>query len=715
MNINSSNRDKPDSQLIQNHGTCGIGPCMDVVAHNGLLYAIQNNSMEKTQEPGGALHIFSLADPAQPAQISRLYGLGNARQIIIDGNTAIISAREDGLLLIDVHDPYRPVLLARYDTIEYATAVACCHPYVFTGCRSFGIEIIDITMPDKPCHVSSVRAGEVQSLYYDNGLLYTGSWSQRKSCIIDVSDVVKPALISEIPLGGRGDGIFVKDGLLYAVTGQHAQGKAETPADPAYGWGNGFEIHDVHDPLHPDRLSVTNFGFRYYYPNYDMWSIMVSYPYAYISHTFNGVYIYDISDPIKPVNIEQLLIPVSINDPECRNIITPDILKYHPPVLPFDPEKILYSPVCGITVTEGFLYIAAAFTDLHVVSSGAYFHEPELNSIKHCARLTGGSFYDSCPHGTTDGVSVYRFAETNIHAAIQTQDMIYIAGGMGGILAVSAQTMQECFHAATDGPALDIARYEETLLVAEGNAGLSIWKINNNTLNKITVFTTEKQSVRQVVVSENGRYALLHVGCMKLYIIDITDPWHPCLKLSESSSIGQIYDHHISTVGVDGRYYSCFWNASYCKWFDLGADEPRLMPWVQHHLGFSNGITASGSLSATDFLLINRGGYAMLDSSTATDFATVGVTQIPGTSISGKPYIWDNILFVSNRVRGQVYIIDISDFSNPRLLRELQFSGYPGLVSAFEGRIAIPLDNQGIAICRIDGYSGKQQNENVQK
>ena len=113
-------------------GTCGIGPCIDVAVQNGMLYAIQNNSMAKSHELGGALHIFSLENPAQPAHTGELHGLGNARQVIVDGGIAMISARADGLLLVDIQNPLKPVLLARYDTTEYATAVACCHPYVLS-------------------------------------------------------------------------------------------------------------------------------------------------------------------------------------------------------------------------------------------------------------------------------------------------------------------------------------------------------------------------------------------------------------------------------------------------------------------------------------------------------------------------------------------------------------------------------------------------------
>jgi len=432
-----------------------------------------------------------------------------------------------------------------------------------------------------------------------------------------------------------------------------------------------------------------------------MWSIFVSYPYAYIGHTFNGVFIYDITEPEKPKIVEQILLPIYKNDPEFRNIISPDVLRYHPPVLPFDPEEVIYSPVCGIAPANGYLYIASGYSDLSIVCSEEYFHEPESDKGKKCARLNAGSFYDQYTYGTDDGVSVYQFAHTNIHAAIQTCDMIYIAGGMGGILAVSAQTMEECFRAITHGPALDIAIYEDTLYVAEGDAGLSIWKIQNNGFSKIAVFSAEGEFVRQVVISENGKFALLHVGATKLWILNISDVTNPSLVMTEKSSLGLIYDHHISTVGVNGRYYSCFWNASYCKWFDLGGDTPLLMPWVQHRLGFSNGITALENSDLQKFLVVNRGGYAILDCSTSVDFSKIDVINVPGASIAGKPTIYNNILFVSNRVSGQVYFIDIRDISHPRLLRELNFKGYPGLITVLEDRIAIPLDNQGIAICKI--------------
>ena len=93
----------------------GIGACMDVKAHNGLIYAIQRHS----QFQGGRLCVLD----SKLTLLHAYVGIGSARQIEIAGDVAVITAREDGLWLFDISEP-EPRLLCHYQTVEYATGGA---------------------------------------------------------------------------------------------------------------------------------------------------------------------------------------------------------------------------------------------------------------------------------------------------------------------------------------------------------------------------------------------------------------------------------------------------------------------------------------------------------------------------------------------------------------------------------------------------------------
>ena len=70
-----------------------IGPCMDVKAHNGLLYAIKRYDKGK---------LFVLKPDLSVVCV--IEGLGSLRQIEIINNIAVISARQDGLRIFDVSE-----------------------------------------------------------------------------------------------------------------------------------------------------------------------------------------------------------------------------------------------------------------------------------------------------------------------------------------------------------------------------------------------------------------------------------------------------------------------------------------------------------------------------------------------------------------------------------------------------------------------------------
>ena len=155
-------------------------------------------------------------------------------------------------------------------------------------------------------NLSTVRAGEVQSIFIENGILYTGSWGEMQVNMFDISDASSPRYLSSVPLDGYGDGLFVKNGLLYAAFGQHLRAEKDAPREEWWGKGNGFAIWDISNPLSPKKISATFLPYTYYCINWDMWNVTLSGKYAVLSHTFNGVWVYDVSDPENPIFIDHV-------------------------------------------------------------------------------------------------------------------------------------------------------------------------------------------------------------------------------------------------------------------------------------------------------------------------------------------------------------------------------------------------------------------------
>jgi hypothetical protein len=278
----------PELPILRN---LGLGGSMDATVEGDTLYVIGR----------GNLHVADISQPTQPKNIGQLTDLGNTRQIEIHRGVAYVTAREDGLFVIDITHREAPTLMYHYDSIELATGIALSGDVAFIACRTAGVELVDISNPRRPVHLSTVRTGEAQSVVARNGVLYAGVWGSRELVICDVSDPYRPTVISKTPVDGYGDGVAVRGNYCFVATGHHARGwrRDEGKTSPQHGAGHGLEIFDVSDPAKPQFVSRIKTR-RFYRIGMDMWDVIPVGDYVFLGDTYNGVFVVDISDIKKP-------------------------------------------------------------------------------------------------------------------------------------------------------------------------------------------------------------------------------------------------------------------------------------------------------------------------------------------------------------------------------------------------------------------------------
>ena len=653
----------------------------DAACDEGFLYVIG----------GGTLRIYDIhgrfADVPEP--VGKLSGLGNTRQICVSGNTVCVTARENGLFLINVSDKHCPVLLCQYDTVELATGLFLYNRYAFVSCRSFGVEIIDISEPDCPRHVVNIRAGEVQSVFVDDGILYTGSWGERQIHIIDVHDVLAPHELAVIPLAGKGDGLCVRDGVCYAAIGHHPDCVGASDWEhPLYGRGNGMQIFDVSDPSHPYELSRVIFDFRYYYTGYDNWNVILSGNLAVLSHTFNGVFIYDVSDPASPKLIDHTAISTELPPERFLNLDkSSESFMLRPPMLPFDPEKNMYAPVCGIAAAFERLYIVPAGENLHIAHAG--IESPEIPAPTPLLN----DHYDRNPGESVDGVYIRR-TSGQVRAVAYESGTLYAACGSDGIRAYTPD-LHDCIgHYPVCGCVMDVRIRGGLLYAACGSGGFGIYRAENGSLNLIGQYTDENHSFQQAVISENGLHALLHLDDRRVMTLKLSDPTAPSPEICETLSPGLMYYRQLTPSGSGGIYYGAFSHSGRIRWYDLSGAHAASTPYSQLSLNFPDGVT--GLADPFRALAVTGGGYVIFDIRDARPLSEYPLTVVPGTSLHGKPVVFDDLLVVSDRITGDVFLLSIRDPTSPALLRRLHFSGSPDLAMIAGNTLYLPLGHQGI-------------------
>lgn len=676
-----------------------LPPCMGIEIGDGVACAVSSLAgdsltpyMRRQLYPdagrGGDFITFSVGEDGSLTELARLRELGNLRQLRLSGRYAYVTAREDGLYIIDIGDPSHPRVARRWDTVEFATGIAVCGKVAAIGCRNYGVELIDISCPALPRHLCSFSAGEVQSVFIDGGYLYTGSWGERECNIFDIRNAMQPKQVGKIALDGRGDGLYVSNGLLYLAIGQSSRAMKKTAYDdPGFGYGNGLEIYDVSDPSAPVLLSRTKFD-RLHFTYYDMWDVKVSFPYAYVSINYLGLFVLDISDPRSPLVLERYHISLPA---ECRYFsdVLGDKDFNRTVVFPFDHISDPRGPVCGIAVTEGCAYLAGCLSGLHILRS-ELFHRPEKSER---AGESVCDYYDTNPGSGLEDVRIIR-TPGQARAAAWDGNVLYTACGYAGIV-IYDEVGEYLGHIPTAGRVMDIKLHNGYIFTAEDSNGLVIRRLSD--FAQIGRFDNFGNSIQQVILPENNRFALMHSGCDSVVIADISDLSEPREVYRESNKPGLVYGRQASLGCVGGRYCSFSWNSNMTYWYDLGGGQPEKQPWVQHGVSTAFGICPYDDERA---LLTTRMGYTIFNIRDSFTLPIEDTAQLEGGGM-GKPALFGKLLFVTNRSRHRADVYDISDIRHPVTLKRMILAGDPDC-AVYNGRTAaIPAGYQGIALFEI--------------
>lgn len=633
----------------------GVGPTMDVAAAGDFVYAIGK----------GQLTVLSGARSGRRAPVGRLTGLGNVRQVALSRGHAFITAREDGLFIVDVRDPAQPRLVNHYDTAELATGIAVSGEVAAVANRFAGVELVDVSKPAEPRHLATIRVGEAQSLVFHGPWLYVGAWSDKAVAVIDVRDPWQPRLVNKVPLDGYGDGLDVSGNLLAAATGHHAKTTgAPKPGDAAFGCGHGIEFFDISNPSEPRRLSGLKFP-PFYRLGMDMWGVVLAGGHAFVNDTHNGFFLVDVRDLGQPrfAGWRQLPLEGNSGDP---------------------------SPVAGLAVAQGRAFLAGAADDLHLVDTGLAeagptMLESELRVPPPPAPMPGtlpGSYQ----------------VNGSIRSALPWHaDQLLVATGSAGlhVVRMKPEGFERVAEYPTRGFARDVAFHGSRIYVAESLGGLSTWEVRpDDTLRRIGAWEVPGKSIHQVVLADQGRIAFLAVGAGTLQAVRL-NPDGSCDKLLETSNLGLFYREPFSSLALDGQRFLAQWHVTGLYEFTaaMGAGKFTGHPFP-HRMDSDCGAAAWRD----GWVVTSNRGLFFLKPSEMRPPEQTGFIRIKGRALRGKPSVHGNTVFISDPFLGSVTAVDLSDEKNPRLLSALQLAGHPGRVRVHQGKALIPAGREGLLL-----------------
>ena len=648
----------------------GVGPTINAAFYGPYIIAIQTGTYPTlSPDHHGRLLVI---DPKSRKVIGQMDGIGSARQLVIQGDIAYITSREDGLFIVDLKNPAEPELLSHYETTEFATGIALANDLLVISLRQYGLELIDVRDPKNPRFLSLVRTGEAQSLWLDGHHAYAGVWGSKELVIADISDPSHPKIASKTPLDGRGDGVTVRNHICFAATGQHARppvGVADPAPETYEKLGNGLEIFDVHDPAHPVFLSRVKFP-PYYGLTFDMWSVQLSGDLALVSNTRNGFFLVDISDLHHPRVLSRTL-------------------------LPLQPDGT-HDPIGGFAIQGNQLALAGTGTDLFL----AEFSQA-LPPV-HRAELTVSPASPAQPlemNFLTDSRLPWKrvLEGYQVQYILDGGNRLFAACSDQGLLVLEKNTFRILQQLPVTGPGLtrSVAYQAPYLYVAEGPVGMVTYKEAAGKFEKIHVYSPHGRSATDLQLSDNGKFLLLQCASVGVVALSLKDPAAPRPVDEKLDYVGLFYGRHFPQRGRSNDFYLAV-NRDGLRHIHVteeGMTEEPLSYAPHFNVGPSSGLDYIG-----DMLLCN----GQLCFCVPLDHAPqkpIEKIQISGADYSqGKPRIANDLMVITERAEGYITICRIHDPAHIECRIQIRTTSSPDLACIDDQFIYLPAGRHGMLV-----------------
>lgn len=240
---------------------------------------------------GSSLVILDISAPAAPVRVGQVALPGLARDIQIVGSRAYVAADQAGLLIFDISNPIRSILVGQKRNIpdmarsvyvvDHTAYVVTYRESSFIFAEEWALDILDVGGPGAIPVLGGYRDSNplnpIRHVQVVGGLAYLTTSTGIE--IIDVSDPKHATRLGDIPVTRITD-VQVSDSLAYVTA--HGSDQQQSM----------LHILDVGDPNSP--VVVGSIALEL-----DAQSVRVEHDLAYIGAA-TGLHIVDVGDPAQP-------------------------------------------------------------------------------------------------------------------------------------------------------------------------------------------------------------------------------------------------------------------------------------------------------------------------------------------------------------------------------------------------------------------------------
>lgn len=680
----------PSSQdkevVLETHETgTGMGPATDLIGDGEYIYSVSNGQMKISQKNADEeYHV-----------IARIKHLGTVRHIEwVNDNVVAVAARENGVWFIDVSDRENPYIISCYDTLERANDVCFSGDLMFVAGRFYGVEIVNISDLENPEFIRKIAGGkECYRCTINQNYLFVSCWNTREIEIYDLSAEDEPKLAATIAVDGYCGEVFIEDHTLYVVTGYKAALHYEKIGAAGYGTGNGLEIYDISDISNPVWRSTVKTDGSMKGSGYDDWSVEVNGGYAYFTDCFNGTYIYNVRNPYAPKRVARLITPINKDSDDYVDFTSKDNV-----VFPYDHAESIASPAMGLYLNDGDIYIACTYSDIHKYSfDGAVHSQTEISQENYTIKEET-KYQDKDIAYVLEDYDVY---------TIDTVDAWYIAGTDKGLILLD-KDLNLYDTLLTEHAVKHISTTKDGYIITAEKTGVGIYEIREGKIRQCSFINSEayQSHVFSVGITEDGNYAIAQSSWQKWEAIDLHDKNNPVFVAQAVSEDGKIIDvEDIESTGL--MYYRSIVNGTIngavgiagnrnVLWFKSLGEQLQICSVYKNNLYVDT--ADSARLDGTEMAVqTTKGGYIIYDPLQGMpELDKLTNYKIEDVSLQGIITTKFNKMSVCNPLSGKVWIVGISDYENPVLLKYFKLRCAPNAALICADCILIPARHDGL-------------------
>ena len=642
----------------------------------------------------GFVGIYRVYSNGRYELLSSLELTAEPRQLAVTGGFGYLTARADGLYILDLTSPECPRLAAHVDTLELATGVSVADRLLAITNRHMGCELFDVSNPYRPNRLGDFLCGEAQSVWLHENLAIASDWMNKQAHIFDISNPRAPRRLSTFLVDGFSDGVSVvtvskgKDvrTVCLVASGHHSarlknrvKYKNHTYVTPemladGYGCGHGVELFDITDPTMPEFLAQIKapplFG------GLDTWRVFASDGCCYFTDSMNGLFKIDISDITTPRFTHYFRLPPK------------PVQKLSPPSI-----QLQCGIVTGVTIVNGCI-CAACEDGIHILSADNN-HAHALVRANSCAVFDRQKREYLC----FDTKILYN-TNSQLHSFVQSGENLLAACGENGIVRLDTNgNFIDSF--ATRGICHDIALVSDNLIAtAEGDSGCALYRLTDQIIELSRIGFGTGLSVREVIAV--GDKLVLQLGGGSIAAVRVvTDNSLRLKQLGARLGFGMLYHRHIArTPCVSGSdvYIVALPLAGGPELLRLSDDGiertgislgRETCPFEEGACGFGDRIICA----------LNRKYYCL--DNLAQLKALPEPEECSGSRLSGLPFVCGERLLLLNRMTGLIEVFDISSPHSPRLIKQVETGLFPEFAASVKvdgsERIYIALGHAGLA------------------